>query len=48
MLDSVEYYDFELEEWVESDPLAGGPKCAFAVTTVLNKFIYLFGGYDTK
>ncbi len=47
MLSSCERYDVEKDEWIFVDSLKK-QKCAFAATSVANKYIYVFGGFDGR
>ncbi|CAK80422.1 unnamed protein product (macronuclear) [Paramecium tetraurelia] len=47
MLSCCEKYSLVADEWKMIDPLQK-QKCAFAAATALNKYIYVFGGFDGR
>ncbi|CAK69936.1 unnamed protein product (macronuclear) [Paramecium tetraurelia] len=47
MLSCCEQYSLAADEWKMIDPLQK-QKCAFAAATALNKYIYVFGGFDGR
>ncbi|CAD8161521.1 unnamed protein product [Paramecium pentaurelia] len=47
MLSCCEKYSLVTDEWKMIDPLQK-QKCAFAAATALNKYIYVFGGFDGR